>query len=189
MLRHQQRTQTSGVSPIGRGTISNSQSKDVDHSGDIPEDQDTLEGNSLQKAQFIYDNYGIDCLADDSGLEVEALNWAPGVFSARFAGLQKSDENNIDKLFEKLKDTQNRRARFRCVITLMINRNVKQFEGVVNGSIDVERRGDEGFGYDAVFIPDGFDRTFAQMTSDEKNSLSHRGTAVSKLVGFLNDLN
>jgi len=160
--------------------------KEIGHVGNIPEDHDTMEENSLQKAQFIYDNYGIDCLADDSGLEVEALNWEPGVYSARYAGSQKSDEDNIDKLLSELRGIELRNARFRCVVTLIINGEKQQFDGVVHGSITEERSGSGGFGYDPVFIPEGFDRTFAQMTGDEKNSLSHRGNAVAGLMAFLN---
>ena len=161
---------------------------DIGHIGDIPEDFITMDENSLQKARFIYDNYDINCFADDSGLEVQVLGGEPGVFSARYAGPQKNNEHNIDKLLEGLKTFENRKAQFRCVITLVLGGNHHQFEGIVNGMITNRRAGGKGFGYDPVFIPNGFYKTFAEMSSKEKNSISHRGNAVGKLVEFLNNL-
>lgn len=153
---------------------------------ELSETQDTLEGNSLQKADFVFNTYHIPCFADDTGLEVEALHGAPGVYSARYAGEQKNSSDNIDLLLKNLKDETNRKARFRTVITLKgFGDQNYFFEGIVNGAITKERKGNAGFGYDPVFIPEGFTTTFAQMTMDEKNKLSHRALAVEKLVKFL----
>lgn len=153
---------------------------------ELPETSETIEGNSLQKAQYVLDHYRIPCFADDTGLEVDALDGAPGVYSARFAGPEKNSEDNINLLLEKLRDSPNREARFRTVITLVgVTNKPEFFEGIVSGSITTSRRGDAGFGYDPVFLPDGFDRTFAEMTIKEKNQLSHRAIAVQKLSRFL----
>ena len=152
---------------------------------ELPEEQDTLESNSRQKAQYVWQKYNISCFADDSGLEVEALNGAPGVYSARYAGPQRSDSDNINLLLQNLEGQENRKARFRTSITLILNGEEHQFEGTVNGSITNEWKGNKGFGYDPVFVPDGHDRTFAEMSSEEKNAISHRGQAVQKLVDFL----
>lgn len=153
---------------------------------ELSETQDTLEGNSLQKADFVFNTYNIPCFADDTGLEVEALHGAPGVYSARYAGEQKNSNDNIDLLLKNLRGETNRKARFRTVITLKgFGDQNHFFEGVVNGVITIERKGSSGFGYDPVFVPEGFTTTFAQMTMDEKNKLSHRALAVEKLVKFL----
>lgn len=152
---------------------------------DLPETQNTLEGNALQKAQYIIDHYGLDCFAEDTGLEVEALNGAPGVYSARYAGEEKSDEANCRKLLQELAPHQNRKARFRTVIALVLDGEVHRFEGIVNGRIAEQKQGTEGFGYDPLFIPDGFDITFAQMDASTKNSISHRGNALQALIRFL----
>ncbi|MCU0324340.1 MAG: non-canonical purine NTP diphosphatase [Spirosomaceae bacterium] len=152
---------------------------------EIPETQPTMEGNSLQKAQFVYDNYGINCFADDSGLEVDALGGEPGVYSARYAGEERSHAKNIEKLLANLEGIENRSAQFRAVITLILDGKINQFEGIVRGKIIDELRGNGGFGYDPVFVPEGFDKTFAEMTMDEKNPISHRGHSVAKLVEFL----
>jgi XTP/dITP diphosphohydrolase len=152
---------------------------------DIPEEQPTLEGNSRQKAYHIYDKYGISCFADDTGLEIEALNGNPGVFSARYAGEEKDSNANMDKVLDQLKEINNRNARFKTVITLVIDGREKTFEGIVEGEIAKEKRGKAGFGYDPVFIPNGYNITFAEMNLDEKNKISHRGKAVEKLVNFL----
>ncbi len=152
---------------------------------DIPEEQPTLEGNSRQKAYHIYDKYGISCFADDTGLEIEALNGNPGVFSARYAGEEKDSNANMDKVLDQLKEINNRNARFKTVITLVIDGREKTFEGIVEGEIAKEKRGKAGFGYDPVFIPNGYNITFAEMNLEEKNKISHRGKAVEKLVNFL----
>lgn len=162
--------------------------QDIGCHEELAEDQDTLEGNSHQKAAYVWDNYHVSCFADDTGLEVEALNGAPGVYSARYAGPQRSDADNIEKLLQSLQGQENRRARFRTSITLILDGQQHQFEGIVTGSIATEWKGDKGFGYDPVFIPDGHDRTFAQMSAEEKNAISHRGRATQELVRFLKSL-
>jgi len=152
---------------------------------ELPENQATLEGNSLEKAEYLYNTYNIDCIADDTGLEVYELDGEPGVYSARYAGPQKSPQDNMDLLLEKLKNSQDRRAQFRTIITLILNGKRRQFEGLVKGKIALEKMGGEGFGYDPIFIPNGFDKSFAQMGLEEKNQISHRAIAVNKLVDFL----
>jgi XTP/dITP diphosphohydrolase len=159
--------------------------KDIGCEEEIPETADTFEGNSLQKARFVFDRYGIDCISDDSGLEVEALNGDPGVFSARYAGEHGNHAANIDKLLKNIEHETNRVARFRTSVTLIVNGEIHQFDGIVTGKITKEKRGDAGFGYDPVFIPDGYDITFAEMSMEEKNPISHRGKAVEQLIGFL----
>lgn len=154
---------------------------------ELAETSETLEGNSLQKARYIFDTYGLPCIADDTGLEVESLNGAPGVYSARYAGEQRNSDDNIALLLKNLQDKANRRARFRTIITLILeDGSVHYFEGIVNGEIITNKKGDKGFGYDPVFRPEGMDKTLAEMTIDEKNILSHRARAVQKLVTFLN---
>jgi XTP/dITP diphosphohydrolase len=152
---------------------------------DIPEPHDTLEANALEKSKTIYELTGMNCFADDTGLEVEALNGEPGVKSARYAGDERSFEKNIDKLLSALHDSKNRKARFRAVISLIIDGKEYFFEGIANGTIIDDKRGTEGFGYDPVFVPDGSDRTFAEMSMEEKNRFSHRKKASDKLVSFL----
>lgn len=154
-------------------------------SEELPETQPTIEGNSLQKAQYVFDNYGIACFADDTGLEVEALHGAPGVHSARYAGEHKNNEDNISLLLQHVAPHSNRTARFKTVITLIRPQGVVSFEGIVNGKILLERRGTMGFGYDSVFQPDGYTRTFAEMDMAQKNLISHRALAVKKLINFL----
>ncbi len=153
---------------------------------DIPETAPTLEGNALLKAEYIYDKFGKNCFADDTGLEVEALDGRPGVFSARYATDGHDFEANIDKVLDELSGVENRKARFRTVIALILDGSVQYFEGIVNGEIIAERKGVKGFGYDPVFLPDGYEQTFAEMPLAEKNKISHRARAVSKLVEFLN---
>jgi XTP/dITP diphosphohydrolase len=153
---------------------------------DIPETAPTLEGNALLKAQYIYDKFGKNCFADDTGLEVEELDGRPGVFSARYATDGHDFEANIDKVLNELTGVENRKARFRTVIALILDGSVQYFEGIVNGEIIAERKGVKGFGYDPVFLPDGYEQTFAEMPLAEKNKISHRARAVSKLVEFLN---
>lgn len=155
---------------------------------EIPETAATIEGNALLKARWVKEYYGYDCFADDTGLEVEALDNRPGVYSARYAGEDCNSENNIDKLLSELEGKENRRARFRTVIALIIGNEVKEFEGVIAGNIARERHGNEGFGYDKVFVPQGETRTFAEMPSAEKNSISHRAKATKLLVEYLNQV-
>lgn len=160
---------------------------DIDCHADIPETADTLQGNAALKAQYIYENYGLDCFADDTGLEVEALNGAPGIYSARYAGGEGHDsEANMKKLLSEMQDKDNRKARFRTVICLIEGGKEHFFEGIVNGSIIRERKGGAGFGYDPVFMPDGYSETFAEMGNDEKNKISHRAMAVQKLCEYIN---
>lgn len=154
---------------------------------ELPETQATIEGNSIQKAKYVFDNYGVACFADDTGLEVEALDGEPGVYSARYAGPQRNSEDNIQLLLAKLQGKQNRKARFKTVITLAEADGISIFEGIVNGVIIFEKRGSMGFGYDPVFQPDGFDRTFAEMSIGEKGEISHRGRALKKLIDFLTE--
>ncbi len=152
---------------------------------DIPETAPTLEGNALLKAQYVFNTFGKNCFADDTGLEIEYLDGRPGVFSARYATDGHDFEANIDKVLEELSGVENRKARFRTVIALILDSSIYYFEGIVNGEIISERKGIKGFGYDPVFLPDGYDQTFAEMPLLEKNKISHRARAVSKLVDFL----
>ncbi len=160
--------------------------KEVGITEEIPEEQDTLEGNALQKARYIYDKYGRDCFADDTGLEVSVLNNAPGVYSARYAGEACNSEANIKKLLQELEGIEKREARFRTVIALILDGKEHIFEGMVTGTILKEQQGTAGFGYDPIFQPKGYENSFAMMTLDEKNTISHRGKAVKALVQFLN---
>ena len=155
---------------------------------DIPETSPTLEGNASQKAHYIYEKYGVNCFADDTGLEVEAINMEPGVYSARYAGPQRDANDNMEKLLSVLDKINNRKARFRTVISLIINGEETLFEGIVNGKILTERNGDEGFGYDPIFQPDGYEESFAQMDMTVKNTISHRGRAVENLISYLKKL-
>ena len=161
--------------------------KDINCDADIPETADTLEGNAALKAEYIYKNYGLDCFADDTGLEVEALGGAPGVYSARYAGGDGHDsEANMRKLLKELDGEQNRKAQFRTAICLIEQGEEHLFEGIVKGSIIEQKRGASGFGYDPVFMPEGYEETFAEMGNDEKNKISHRARAVEKLCEYLN---
>lgn len=162
--------------------------KDIGCVTDIPETSDTLEGNALQKARFIYEKYHKDCFADDTGLEVEALGGAPGVYSARYAGEAHNSEANMRKLLLDLEGVENRKARFRTVFALILNGKEHLFEGIVNGEITKTRRGMSGFGYDPIFVPDGYTQTFAEMGDALKNKISHRAIGVQKLCKFLNTL-
>ena len=155
---------------------------------DIPEPHDTIEANASEKSRVIYDLTGENCFSEDTGLEVAALNGAPGVRSARYAGDQKSFEDNIDLLLKNMEGQVNRTARFKTVISLILNGQEYLFEGICPGIITHERRGEQGFGYDPVFVPDGSDRSFGQMTLSEKEIFSHRSKATHKLVAFLNSL-
>ncbi len=152
---------------------------------DIPETSNTIEGNALQKARFIFEKFGVGCFADDTGLEVDVLDGRPGVFSARYAGEGCSYNDNVVKLLGELQGLQNRNARFRTVIALISNGKEHLFEGIINGHITDRPLGKAGFGYDPVFVPEGYDQTFAEMTFDLKNRISHRAIAVEKLAGWL----
>jgi len=159
--------------------------KEIGLEGDIPETADTLEGNATQKAEWVYSRTGMDCFADDTGLEVEALNGEPGVYSARYAGENCSFADNVNKLLKALEGHSNRNARFRTAICLIENGEKKYFEGIVNGTITTFEAGNEGFGYDPIFLPEGHNKTFAEMPLDIKNKISHRGRAIQKLVEYL----
>lgn len=152
---------------------------------DIPETSNTLEGNALLKAQYIYSNYKLNCFADDTGLEVEALNGEPGVYSARYAGDIHNSEANMLKLLHNMENKKNRQAQFCTVISLILDETEYQFEGIIKGKIITEKRGSSGFGYDPIFIPEGYDKTFAELGDEIKNKISHRAQAVNKLCKFL----
>jgi XTP/dITP diphosphohydrolase len=162
--------------------------KDIGFEGDIDETGLTLEENSLLKANFIFDKYKVNCLADDSGLEVNALDGAPGVYSARYSGTHGDHEANMDLLLKNLLNQKDRSAQFRTVITLILEGKPTQFAGFIKGKIISERLGNQGFGYDPIFVPEGFESTFAQMTLIEKNNLSHRSRAINKMVEYLEAL-
>lgn len=155
---------------------------------DIPETQPTIEGNAIQKAEYLVKNYGYDCFADDTGLEVEALNGQPGVYSARYAGPQRDANDNMEKLLTNLKDKPNRNAQFKTVIALHLNGELKTFTGICEGEITKEKQGKKGFGYDPIFKAKGYTETFAEISLDEKNRIGHRGKAVRQLIDFLNTL-
>lgn len=160
--------------------------KDIHCDADIPETADTLEGNAALKAEYIYRNYGMDCFADDTGLEVEALGGAPGVYSARYAGSGHDSEANMKKLLAELNGVTDRKAQFRTAICLIEGGEKHLFEGIVKGEIIENKRGNSGFGYDPVFVPEGYAETFAEMGNDEKNKISHRARAVQQLCAYLN---
>ena len=159
--------------------------KDIHCHADIPETADTLEGNALLKARYIFENCNMDCFADDTGLEVEALNGAPGVYSARYAGDAHNSEANMRKLLQDMEGIENRKAQFRTVFALIINGKEHLFEGIVKGEITKHRCGSSGFGYDPVFIPEGYTQTYAEMGNTLKNKISHRALATNKLCNFL----
>ncbi len=159
--------------------------KDIGCYEDIPENQKTLEGNALQKAKYVAEKYNINCFADDTGLEVDSLNGAPGVYSARYAGENKNSEDNIDKLLIELSDSPYRSARFRTVVSLVLDGKEYFFEGIIEGDIITERKGQSGFGYDSVFKPEGLNETFAELPILVKNSISHRAIAIQKMLYFL----
>ena len=153
---------------------------------EIPETQNTIEGNAIQKALHIKEKYGYDCFADDTGLEVDVLNGEPGVFSARYAGEQRSAKDNMDKLLDALKEAKNRSAQFKTVIALQLNNQQHIFTGICKGEITYTKNGDSGFGYDPIFKPHGYEKTFAEMDLNLKNSIGHRGKAITHLINFLN---
>ncbi len=163
--------------------------KDINCDADIPETADTLEGNALLKAEYVYKNYGLDCFADDTGLEVEALNGAPGVYSARYAGGEGHNaEANMQKLLHNMEGKDNPKAQFRTAVSLILNGKEYLFEGVIKGQIIKEKHGTSGFGYDPIFMPDGYDKTFAELGNEIKNQISHRAIAVNKLCEFLKNI-
>ncbi|MDR1984702.1 MAG: RdgB/HAM1 family non-canonical purine NTP pyrophosphatase [Prevotellaceae bacterium] len=162
---------------------------DLNFTEEIPENQNTLEGNALEKARFVYKKFGLSCFADDTGLEIDALDGEPGVFSARYAGEEKSSLKNIEKVLAKMHDIDNRQAKFRCIIALIVNGREYLFEGTVHGQILRSPIGDFGFGYDSVFKADGYDVSFAQMTLEGKSKISHRSKAIQKLTDFLKEQN
>ena len=161
--------------------------KDIRCFDDIPETAETLEGNSLLKASFISETYNLNCFADDTGLEIESLDFRPGVNSARYAGPDKSADANIDKVLSELEGKSKRNAQFRTIITLILNSSTFTFEGIVQGEIILEKRGENGFGYDPIFVPEGEIRTFAEMSLEEKNKHSHRARAFEKMIVFLSE--
>ena len=162
--------------------------KDIGCYEDVPETQDTIKGNAIQKASYIKEKYGYDCFADDTGLEVDALDGAPGVFSARYAGDQRNSEDNIQKLLESLKHSSNRKAQFKTVIALELQGDQHQFTGICKGEITKNKSGTNGFGYDPIFKAEGYHKTFAELSLEEKNRIGHRGIAINQLVKFLNTL-
>lgn len=163
--------------------------KEIGCTEDVPEEQPTLEGNAKQKSTYVFEKYGYPCFADDTGLEIDTLNGEPGVYSARYAGKEKSAEANMNKVLVKLAEINNRKARFKTVISLIINGEENQFEGIVEGKILTKKKGDSGFGYDPIFQPNGFETSFAQMNLNDKNKISHRGRAVKKLIKYLKKIN
>ena len=163
--------------------------EDIGCTEDIPETADTIEGNAILKANFVTEKYGYNCFADDTGLEVDALNGAPGVYSARYAGEQKDANDNMDKLLSELEDKSNRKANFKTVIALNLNGKQNLFTGIINGKIIEEKIGTNGFGYDPIFVADGYEKTFAELTMEEKSTISHRGIAVKELILFLQKQN
>ncbi|WP_461630718.1 non-canonical purine NTP diphosphatase [Labilibaculum euxinus] len=158
---------------------------DINCNDEIPEDHETLEENASQKARYIFNKFNVNCFADDTGLEIESLDNEPGVYSARYAGEERDAKSNMKKVLENLKGVENRKSRFRTVISLLIDGNEIQFEGIVEGNILEKERGIDGFGYDPIFEPIGYDISFAEMDMTEKNKISHRGLAVRKLVDYL----
>ncbi len=162
--------------------------EDIGCHEEIPETADTIEGNAQLKANYVTENYGYDCFADDTGLEVDTLNGAPGVYSARYAGEQKNADDNMDKLLQELSGKQNRKANFKTIIALNWKGSQHLFTGIVNGEIVHQKSGNLGFGYDPLFKPEGYDITFAELASAEKNRISHRALAVKQLITFLNNL-
>ena len=160
---------------------------DLGHDDEIKETETSLEGNSFIKAETVFKRYGHVVISDDSGLEVDALNGAPGVYSGRYAGEPRNDQRNTEKLLDELQGASNRKAQFRTVITLMNAENSFQFEGIVKGTIAKSPLGEAGFGYDPVFIPEGVQQTFAELAANEKNKISHRANAIEKLLHFLNE--
>ena len=161
---------------------------DINCIEEIPETQITIEGNASQKSYYVFNNYHVNCFADDTGIEIDALNGKPGVLSARYAGELKDSNANMDKVLHELKNSNNRKAQFKTVISLLIDGKEIQFVGIIKGEISKEKIGDKGFGYDPIFVPEGYTKSFAQMSIDEKNKISHRAIAVNKLVEYFNEI-
>lgn len=161
---------------------------DIGCTEEIEETEDSIEGNAKLKADYITNTYGYDCFADDTGLEVDALDGSPGVYSARYAGEDATYEDNVQKMLQEMKGKNNRKAQFRTTVALNLKRKQYLFEGVCKGEINTEKSGNDGFGYDPIFKPTGFDQTFAEMDTKEKGKISHRGIAVQKLIDFLKNL-
>ena len=159
--------------------------KDLKFSDDIPENENTIEGNAIYKAKYIYNKFNTNVFSDDTGLEVEALNGEPGVYSARYAGEACDSNDNINKLLKKLKKKKNRNARFKTVIALIIKNKIHTFEGIINGEILKNPIGENGFGYDSIFRPAGYSKSFAELSINEKNIISHRSLAIKKLINFI----
>ncbi|RNC87019.1 MAG: non-canonical purine NTP diphosphatase [Winogradskyella sp.] len=162
--------------------------EDIGCKEDIPETQPTIEGNAIQKAEYLKTNYGYDCFADDTGLEVDALHGEPGVYSARYAGLQRNANDNMNKLLDNLEDKTNRGAQFKTVIALHLNGELKTFTGICRGEITHEKHGDKGFGYDPIFKAEGYNETFAEISLEQKNKIGHRGKAVRGLISHLDSI-
>ena len=162
--------------------------EDIGCEDDIPETQHTIKGNSIQKVNYINSKYNLDCFADDTGLEISALNGDPGVLSARYAGSERNSKKNIEKVLKNLNNIKNRNARFKTVIALSYKGEILTFEGVCEGVISNEIQGDGGFGYDPIFKPNGINKTFAELSFDEKNKISHRAIAIKKLIDYFNKL-
>lgn len=162
--------------------------KDISFFDDIPETENTIEGNAKLKADVVFNKFHLPCFADDTGLEVAALKGAPGVYSARYAGIECNSEANIQKLLQDLKAFKNRAAQFKTVVAFKSDKETKSFTGICNGTILKQKQGEHGFGYDPIFLPDGFDKTFAEMSLDEKSAISHRGKSISLLVKFLKNI-
>lgn len=173
------------IKKISKGQLDILSLSDINCHDEIPETGNTLKENALIKAQFVKDKYGIDCFADDTGLEVEALGNAPGIYSSRYAGPNCGSEDNMQKLLQDLQDKGNRSAQFRTVIALLLNGEEHYFEGIISGEIIHQKEGTNGFGYDPIFRPVGYDKTFGELPEKVKNSLSHRAIATQKLVAFL----
>lgn len=173
------------VSSILKPIIKINSLDDIEFYDQIPETGSTLEENSLEKAKYIYDKFGMNCFADDTGLEIDSLDGAPGVYSARYAGLNCNADDNIKLVLNKMKGFSNRKATFRTIITLFLDSEQFSFEGKVDGKISLEPKGDFGFGYDPIFIPNGFNITFGEMSSVDKNKISHRKKAINRLSLFL----
>ncbi len=173
------------ISIISKGQLEIMSLSDINCHEEIPETGDTLKENALMKAQFVKDKWGLDCFADDTALEVEALNNAPGIYSSRYAGADCNPENNMQKLLHELEGEENRKAQFRTVIALILNGTTHYFEGIIRGEITHQKEGTNGFGYDPIFKPAGYDKTFGELSQEIKNRLSHRAIATKKLVDFL----
>lgn len=174
------------VTAILKDNISILSLDEINCKEEIPETSPTIEGNAIQKARYIFDKFGYDCFADDTGLEIDSLGGKPGVYSARYAGEKKNSLDNMNKLLVDLEGKTNRKAQFKTVIALILNGKVHTFEGIVRGTITEEKEGTKGFGYDPIFKPEGYSSTFAQMEAKEKNEISHRAIAIKKMADFIN---